>query len=69
MQEGSGNNENKELSTRVNSARLPDYLGKLVRLACRTLKVRLLSLCSAIVFGKVSDRCPFLLFPRWTETQ
>ncbi|PPR06815.1 hypothetical protein CVT26_003841 [Gymnopilus dilepis] len=51
MQEGSGNSENKELSTRVNSARLPDYLGKLVRLACRTLKVRLLSLCSAIMDG------------------
>ena len=28
------------LSTRVNSARLPDYIGKTVRLACKTLKVQ-----------------------------
>ncbi|KAF8884884.1 replication factor A protein 3 [Gymnopilus junonius] len=37
-QDGSGA-ENKELSTRVNAARLTDYVGKLVRLACRTLKM------------------------------
>jgi hypothetical protein len=30
----------KNLSTRVNAARLPEYIGRHVRLACKILKVR-----------------------------
>ena len=32
-----------KLSTRVNAARLPDYIGRHVRLTCKVLKVRVLS--------------------------
>lgn len=33
----------KTLSTRVNAARLPEYIEKHVRLACKVVKVRVLS--------------------------
>ncbi|KDR80058.1 hypothetical protein GALMADRAFT_242278 [Galerina marginata CBS 339.88] len=32
-------NRDKDLSTRVNASRLPDYIGQNVRLPCRILKV------------------------------
>jgi hypothetical protein len=35
-------NADKNLSTRVNAARLPEYIGRHVRLACKVLKVRIL---------------------------
>jgi hypothetical protein len=35
--------EDKNLSTRVNAARLSEYIGRHVRLACKVLKVRVLS--------------------------
>ena len=35
--------EDKNLSTRVNAARLPEYIGQHVRLASKVLKVRVLS--------------------------
>ena len=38
----SESNADKNLSTRVNAARLPDYIGRHVRLACKVLKVRFL---------------------------
>ena len=34
--------EDKNLSTRVNAARLSEYVGRHVRLACKVLKVRVL---------------------------
>lgn len=34
--------DDKNLSTRVNAARLPEYIGRHVRLACKVLKVRVL---------------------------
>jgi hypothetical protein len=40
--ESSDSNADKNLSTRVNAARLPEYIGRHVRLACKVLKVRVL---------------------------
>jgi hypothetical protein len=36
-----GSDNNPDLSPRVNSARLADYVGKHVRLACKALQVSL----------------------------
>ena len=44
--------EDKNLSTRVNAARLPEYIGRHVRLACKVLKVRVLS--PYLVFGLIN---------------
>ena len=39
----------KNLSTRVNAARLPEYVGRHVRLACKILKVRASSTLSSVL--------------------
>ena len=41
--------EDKNLSTRVNAARLPEYIGQHVRLACKVLKVRVLPPLSSVL--------------------
>lgn len=43
--------DDRQLSRRVNSARLPEYVDKNVRLACKILKVRsFFSACSVITW-------------------
>ena len=43
LQHSMDSDTDKNLSTRVNAARLPEYIGRHVRLACKVLKVRVLS--------------------------